>query len=90
MTLGGVIAVLVISFSNWREIDRIQQSLDVRLGQLDNRVAQIVNRPAAPAPRAAAGGRPDPNRVYAIKTAGMPFKGPEKAPVTIAEFSDFQ
>ena len=63
----------------------------MRLGQLDNRVAQIANRPAAPAPRAAAApGGLDPNRVYAIKTAGMPFKGPEKAPVTIAEFSDFQ
>ena len=33
---------------------------------------------------------PDPNKVYPIKTQGSPAEGPENAPVTIAEFSDFQ
>ena len=28
--------------------------------------------------------------VYQIETSGLPFKGPENAPVTIAVFSDFQ
>jgi hypothetical protein len=43
---------------------------------------------AAPATRA--GGGPDPDRVYAIKTDGAPVAGPLAAAVTIAEFSDFQ
>jgi protein-disulfide isomerase len=47
-------------------------------------VDQVASRAAAPARG------PDPNRVYTLKTAGAPFKGPESAPVTIAEFSDFQ
>jgi hypothetical protein len=91
-TLGGVMLVLMISFANWREIDRIEESLDRRLGQIDNRMTEIaakVDRPSAPAVQPARRG-PDPGKAYPIKTAGSPAKGPAKAAVTIAEFSDFQ
>jgi hypothetical protein len=92
-TLVGVVALIVISFSNWREIDGIQTSLDNRLGQIDNRIGQISAKvesgAARPAAQPARRG-PDPNRVYQIKTAAAPIKGPVAAPITIAEFSDFQ
>ncbi len=84
-TLLGVVAVLMISFANWREIDRIQETLDNRLAQLGEKVAG-----AAPAPQPAAQRGPDPNRVYQIGTARAPFVGPADAVVTVAEFSDFQ
>jgi protein-disulfide isomerase len=45
---------------------------------------------AAPAPQPARAAKPDPNRRYKINIAGSPEKGPEDAPVTIVEFSDFQ
>jgi len=91
-TLGGVVAILMISFSNWRELDRIESGLDEQLDAIETRISQVSDlvtkmpaRPAQPAGR-----RPDPTRVYQIKTAGMPAKGPAGAAVTIAEFSDFQ
>ena len=33
---------------------------------------------------------PDPNKVYTVKTAGAPIKGPADAKITLVEFSDFQ
>ena len=53
ITLGGVILLLMISFSNWREIDRIEESLDRRLDQIDSRMTEMtakLDRPAAAAP----------------------------------------
>ena len=88
-TLAGVVAVLVISFANWRDVDRIDRSLGERLGKLEDRLDQVATRmERAPAPAAQRG--PDPNRVYTIQTASAPVLGPVGAPVTIAEFSDFQ
>lgn len=90
-TLAGVVAVLMISFSNWREIDRIDRVLDDRLGKLETRIGQVADRvERLPAQAAPARQGPDPNRVYPIKTADAPARGPASAPVTIAEFSDFQ
>ena len=83
MTLAGVVAVLIFTVSSWREIGRIQTSLDDRLAQIEGKISD-----GAAAPPAQRG--PDPNRVYPIKTAGAPMKGPAGAPVTIAAFSDFQ
>lgn len=94
-TLAGVVAVLVISFANWREIDRIEEGLDDRMSRIETRLVEVSGKverlptQAAPAAQPARRG-PDPNRVYEIKTAGAPVKGPASAPVTIAEFSDFQ
>ena len=87
LTLVGVVALLMISFSNWREIDGIQETLDSRLAELEAKIGDVAARPAQPA---APQRGPDPNRVYTIKTDGAPFKGPADAPVTVAEFSDFQ
>jgi hypothetical protein len=81
-TLIGVVAVLVISFASWRDVSRI----DRRLGELEARMEQIGTR----APASATHRGPDPNRVYTVKTDGAPSRGDASAPVTIAEFSDFQ
>ena len=88
-TLAGVVAVLMLSFANWRDVERIDRSLNERLGKLETRLDQVatrMERAAAPAPQRG----PDPNRVYTIQTASAPVRGPVGAPVTIAEFSDFQ
>jgi len=90
-TLVGVIAVLMISFSNWREIDGIEESLNQRLSQIENRIAQVAEKvDKLPAQAQPARRGLDPNRVYPIKTAGAPSKGPSSAPIVVAEFSDFQ
>ena len=90
--LGGVVGLLMISFSNWREIDQIEASLDDRFGQIETRISQVSDKVdnVSVAQKQPARRGPDPNRVYSIKTDGAPFKGPANAPVTIAEFSDFQ
>lgn len=92
-TLGGVVALLMISFSNWREIDRIDRTLEGRLDKLDSRIGQLatkVDKLTAQVASQRTRRGPDPNRVYQVKTAGAPSKGPLGAAVTIAEFSDFQ
>ena len=83
----GVALLLFLSYTNWQLSRRIEGSLDGRLSQIENRLAQLSTqaRAAAPVQRG-----PDPDRVYTIKADGAPVKGPTSAPVTIAEFSDFQ
>ena len=89
-TLAGVVAVLVISFANWRDVDRIDRGLNERLGKLETRLDEVATRIEKLPAQAAAQRGPDPNRVYTIQTASAPVRGPLGAPVTIAEFSDFQ
>ena len=85
-TLAGVLGLILLSYMNWQETKAVQRTVEARLGAMDDRLAQISNRPA---PAAATRG-PDPSRVYTVKMDGAPIKGPQGAPVTIAEFSDFQ
>jgi protein-disulfide isomerase len=91
-TLVGVLALLVISFINWREIDRTQAGLDARFARIEARINQISKSVTETVAKAAQPPRrgPDPNRVYRFKTAGAPSRGLSSAPVTIVEFSDFQ
>ncbi len=91
VTLGGIGVLLAMTYSSSREISQINDGLDGRLKKIETRISQLadkVDKLPAQAQRSRRG--PDPNKVYRIKTAGSPAKGPPNAPVTIAEFSDFQ
>ena len=86
VTLIGVIALLMITFTNMRDVERLDRSLGDRIAKLEGQLAN--------APRAAAGAPAqgeDPNRVYTVRVpADAPIRGRASAPVTIALFSDFQ
>lgn len=94
-TIVGVVALLMISFANLRALDSLESRFDDKMDRLDDRIAQFGKTqvqaqatPAATPPPPRSG--PDPERAYPIKTANAPTKGAESAPITIAEFSDFQ
>ena len=90
--LVGMAALLFLGFLNWQASRQIQASLGDRLTQIESRLAQLstkVDQVTARSPAPAQRG-PDPNRVYSVRTEGAPVRGPSGAPITIAEFSDFQ
>lgn len=94
-TLAGVVGLLMISFSNLRALDTLEDRLDDKLDRVEDRLARVGTTqvqaqatPAAEAPPPRRG--PDPAKVYPIKTANSPTKGAANAAITIAEFSDFQ
>jgi protein-disulfide isomerase len=94
--VAGIAILLFINFQNWADGRGFRESMNERLGSLETRITQLSAKvdalPAAGAvPAAAPPPRgPDPNKVYTVKTNGRPSKGPDDAPITIAEFSDFQ
>jgi hypothetical protein len=83
--LVGVAALIVIAGMNLLETRRQRRELNDRMAQL---VTAINTKPASPAAPRPTG--PDPDKVYTVKTEGTPSFGPRGAPITIAEFSDFQ
>ena len=85
-----LVALVVILFSIRQLVDEIQIGLDTRLSKIEDRLAQVSGRIGTVAQNQPQQRGPDPNRVYAINTAGAPVQGPDGAPITIAEFSDFQ
>jgi protein-disulfide isomerase len=83
--------------------ERIDSHIDnadeARLSRLEEKLDDVRLELAALASGAggsAAGGAAlpqpglDPDRVYEVEVGGAPVKGPEDAPVTIVEFSDFE
>ena len=89
-------AVIAGSLLLAQSLNRVTQQLDRTAGRLDDirgAVAdakdQLANLQVAAAPAARPAGD-DPNRRYVVNVARSPFRGHETAPVTIAEFADFQ
>ncbi len=92
-TLAGLAVLLFLSFQNWAAGSSFRDSMIDRLAQIETRITQLSAKVEALPKTAAAPQRqrgPDPNKVYTVKTKGRPSKGPADAPITIAEFSDFQ
>jgi hypothetical protein len=83
--LVGLALLVVISGLNLYETRRQRTELNDRMTQL---ATAISTKPAAAPPQRPSG--PDPEKVYTVKLEGAPFKGPSGAPITIAEFSEFQ
>jgi len=93
VTVAALAILLLFGYINGRQTRELRQSIDFRLDQIDTRLSQLsakVDKVGEQAASARRGSGPDPNRVYAIKTDGAPVEGPLAAPITIAEFSDFQ
>jgi protein-disulfide isomerase len=89
------VAVFAGSMALTRSLDRMTQQLDRSTGRLDeirDAVADAKDALSNLQVAAAPGGRKglDPNKRYSVETKGSPAIGPETAPVTIVEFSDFQ
>jgi protein-disulfide isomerase len=80
-------AVLGGAFLVARAIDRGTAELASVGAALADVKEAFAARPAVPSART---GRPDPDRRYQISLKDEPMRGPEDAPVTIVEFSDFQ
>ena len=97
LILFGVVVLLVLSALQWREARKARAEaaseiagLESTLGKLSTKLDEMARKAAAPVAQQQRPQAPDPNKVYSVQTAGAPSQGPANAPITIAEFSDFQ
>jgi protein-disulfide isomerase len=86
-----ILSVVALSFCAflWMDAKRAADGLK----KVEEKVTVLTTQLAAvqasrPAQQRASG--PDPAKVYPINIAGAPLKGNPKAPIVIAEFSDYQ
>ena len=66
------------------------RALETKMGALDGKIIELAKGMQAIAQQGQQRRGPDPNKVYTVNTSGSPAKGAQNAPITIAEFSDFQ
>jgi protein-disulfide isomerase len=85
------IVALGLGFVAWTDGKKTKDDTAKRLVDIDMKLAQLQTQVAnvAKAKPAVQQQGPDPNRVYTVRTDG-PTKGNPKAPIIIAEFSDYQ
>ena len=85
------IVALGLGFVAWTDSKRVKDDTARRLVDIEQRLIQLQTQVAnaAKAKPAAQQQGPDPNKVYTVRTDG-PTKGNPKAPIIIAEFSDYQ
>jgi protein-disulfide isomerase len=84
------VVALGLGFVAWTDGKKTKDETTRRLVDIDQKLAQLQTQvanaaKAKPAPPQG----PDPNKVYQVRTDG-PTKGNPKAPIVIAEFSDYQ
>jgi protein-disulfide isomerase len=87
-----LVGSLIIAFSLFgvrRELHETTARLDAIQAAVNEAKTQLAGLGGRPTPPARRPG-PDPDRRYAVSTAGSPARGPDGAKVKIVEFSDFQ
>jgi protein-disulfide isomerase len=71
------------------EIREQQKQILAKLGEIEKAIEQAATR-IAPQPQPQRPSGPDPANAYELAVGASPVKGPQSAPVTVIEFSDYQ